>query len=178
MHVSEKKEKSNGMEVKFDVKMTQKIMYNFLMHHTYKSIAGIAGVLFGIGAFVIMGTTWGKVAEWQSMVYLLFGFWFLLYQPVSLYTKAAKQVKLNPTFKKPITYIIRDEGITTMQGDKEAQIAWEDMLKVTETKLSLLAYTGKRYSFVLPKECMGEQYETAVKIIREHMDANRVKIKG
>lgn len=166
------------MEVKFDVKMTQKIMYNFLMNHTYKSMAGIAGVLFGIGAFVIMAVTWGNVPEWQSMVYLLFGFWFLLHQPVSLYMKAAKQVKLNPTFQKPVTYIISETGITTMQGDKQAEIAWEDMLKVTETKLSLLAYTGKRYSFVLPKESMGEQYETAVKMIREHMDAGRVKIKG
>lgn len=166
------------MEVKFDVKMTQKIMYNFLMSHTYKSAAGIAGVLFGVGAFVIMAVTWGDVPEWQSMVYLLFGIWFLLYQPVSLYTRAAKQVKLNPTFKKPITYIISDEGITTMQGDKQAKIDWEDMLKVTETKLSLLAYTGKRYSFVLPKECMGEQYGTVVKMMREHMDAKRVKIKG
>lgn len=166
------------MEVKFDVKMTQKIMYNFLMNHTYKSMAGIAGVLFGIGAFVIMAVTWGDVPEWQSMVYLLFGFWFLLYQPVSLYTRAAKQVKLNPTFQKPVTYIMSDTGIVTMQGDKQAEIAWEDMLKVTETKLSLLAYTGKRYSFVLPKESMGEQYETVVKLIREHMDAGRVKIKG
>lgn len=166
------------MEVKFDVKMTQKIMYNFLMNHTYKSMAGIAGVLFGIGAFVIMAVTWGDVPEWQSMVYLLFGFWFLLYQPVSLYTRAAKQVKLNPTFQKPVTYIMSDTGIVTTQGDKQAEIAWEDMLKVTETKLSLLAYTGKRYSFVLPKESMGEQYETVVKLIREHMDAGRVKIKG
>ena len=166
------------MEVKYDVKMTQKIMYNFLMNHTYKSMAGIAGVLFGIGAFVIMAVTWGDVPEWQSMVYLLFGFWFLLYQPVSLYTRAAKQVKLNPTFQKPVTYIMSDTGIVTMQGDKQAEIAWEDMLKVTETKLSLLAYTGKRYSFVLPKESMGEQYETVVKLIREHMDAGRVKIKG
>ena len=65
-----------------------------------------------------------------------------------------------------------------MQEDKKAVIAWEDMMKVTETKLSLLAYTGKRYSFVLPKECMGGQYEDVVKIIREHMEPQRVKIKG
>lgn len=166
------------MEVKFDVKMTQKIMYDFLMNHTYKNISGIAGVLFGLAAFVIMAVTWGNVPEWQSAAYLLFGIWFLLYQPVSLYMKAAKQMKLNPAFKKPITYIISEEGITTMQEDKQAQIAWEDMQRVTETKRSLLAYTGKRYSFVLPKECMGEQYETVVEMIRSHMDANRVKIKG
>lgn len=166
------------MEIKFEVKMTQKVMYNFLMNHTYRSMTGILGVLFGVAAFVLLGVTYGNVPAWQSGAYLLFGVWFLLYLPVSLYTRAAKQVKLNPTFKKPITYIINEEGVTTMQGDQQAVIAWEDMMKVTETKLSLLAYTGKRYSFVLPKECMGGQYQDVVKMIREHMEPQRVKIKG
>lgn len=166
------------MEIKFEVKMTQKIMYNFLMNHTYRSAAGTMGILFGLGAFVVMGVTWGNVPGWQSVADFAFGLWFLVYQPVSLYMRAAKQVKLNPTFKKPVTYIINEEGITSRQEDKEAKIAWEDLWKVTETKLSLLAYTGKRYSFVLPKECLGDQYETAVKLIREHMDASRVTIKG
>ena len=165
------------MEVKFEVKMTQKVMYNFLMNHTYRSMTGISGVLFGVAALAILGVTYGNVPTWQSGAYLLFGVWFLLYLPVSLYTRAAKQVKLNPAFKKPITYIINEEGVTTMQEDKKAVIAWEDMMKVTETKLSLLAYTGKRYSFVLPKECMGGQYEDVVKMIREHMEPPPVKTK-
>ena len=38
------------MEVKFEVKMTQKVMYNFLMNHTYRSMTGISGVLFGVAA--------------------------------------------------------------------------------------------------------------------------------
>jgi hypothetical protein len=166
------------MEVRFDVKMTRKVMYNFLMNHTYRSFSGIVGILFGIGAFVLMGVTYGSVDTWQSILYLVFGVWFLLYLPVSLYTKAMKQVKLNPTFQKPITYVINEEGITTQQGEQHVTIPWEDMMKVSETKISLLMYTGKRYSFVLPKESMGAQYETVVGLIREHMDAKQVKIKG
>ena len=179
MKVSRKEQDMPEMQqgIRFEVKMTQKIMYNFLMNHTYRSLSGIMGILFGIAAFVIMGVTYGDVPSWQSGVYLLFGVWFLLYLPVSLFTRSAKQVKLNPVFKKPINYVIGDGGITTMQDEKQALIQWEDMLKVTETKMSLLAYTGKRYSFVLPKECMGDQYEAVVKMIRRHMDPGKVKIK-
>ena len=49
------------MEVKFDVKMTQKIMYNFLLSHTYKSFSGVVGVLFGAVALVVFAMTFGKV---------------------------------------------------------------------------------------------------------------------
>lgn len=165
------------MEVKFDVKMTQKIMYNFLMNHTYRSMAGVMGILFGVAAFVIFGITLGYAETFMSVLYLLFGIWFLLYLPVNLYLRSGKQVKSNPVFKKPLHYTINDEGITTEQDDQQAQMKWEDLVKVTETKMSLLIYTGKRYSFVLPKEAMGSQYKDVAALIKKHMPDRKVKMK-
>ncbi|WP_394925798.1 YcxB family protein [uncultured Robinsoniella sp.] len=166
------------MEVKFDVKMTQKIMYNFLLSHTYKSFSGVFGVLFGAAALAVFAMTFEKVESWQSILYLVFGIWFILYLPITLYLKSVKQVKLNPVFKKPITYILNDEGIQTIQDDQNAELKWEDLVKVTETKLSLLVYTGKRYSFVFPKESIGEQYDELLKLIQGHVDAGKIKIKS
>jgi len=165
------------MEVKFDVKMTQKIMYNFLMNHTYRSMTGVMGILFGIAAFVIFGMTLGHAETFMSVLYLLFGIWFLLYLPINLYLRSAKQVKSNPVFQKPLHYTINDEGITTEQGDQQAQMKWEDLVKVTETKMSLLIYTGKRYSFVLPKEAMGSRYKDVAALIKKHMPDRKVKMK-
>ncbi len=165
------------MEVRFDVKMTQKIMYNFLLNHTYRSISGVVGMIFGILSLGIFVFTMGNVPQWQSTIYLVFGIWFLVYLPISLYLRSAKQVKLNPVFKKPITYVINEEGIATIQDDQKALIQWEDLLKVTETRMSLLAYTGTRYSFVLPKEAMGDQCQIVKKMLREHVDAKKIKIK-
>ena len=72
MKVSRKEQDMPEMQqgIRFEVKMTQKIMYNFLMNHTYRSLSGIMGILFGIAAFVIMGVTYGDVPSWQSGVYL------------------------------------------------------------------------------------------------------------
>lgn len=166
------------MEAKFEVKMTRKIMYNFLMNHTYRSFTGVIGILFGLSAIAMGVMSMGQAEVWQTCLYLFFGIWFLLYLPVSLYSRAGRQVKTNPTFKSPIGYTINDRGISTNQGDRHAHIAWTDMQKVTETKLSLLAYTGKRYSFVLPKESMGSQYDTVVKLMKKNMDPKKVKVKG
>lgn len=165
------------MEVTFDVKMTPKIMYDFLMNHTYKSPTGVLGVLFGLFAFVILGVTWGKAEGWQSILYGLFGFWFILYLPVNLYLRSARQVKMNPTFQKPITYTVTQEGITTSQEKQKATMKWEDMMVVKETKKSILVYTGKRSCVVLPKESMGEKYQDVVALIRRCMEPGKVKIK-
>lgn len=165
------------MEAKFEVKMTQKVMYNFLLNHTYRSAAGVVGLLFGLSAFVLCIVTFGNVPVWQSILYLLFGIWFFLYLPLNLYLRSGKQVKANPVFQKPICYVVNDNGIATMQGDKNALIEWKDLLKVRETKISLLVYTGKRYSFVLPKESMGEQYAKVTELIEKHMDPKKVKLK-
>lgn len=103
------------MEVKFEVKMTPQIMYNFMLNHTYKSLTGVLGVLFGIASFILFGITLGKTTSIFSILYLLFGIWFILYLPVSLYMRSKRQVKNNAVFQKPITYVLNEKGIQIIQ---------------------------------------------------------------
>lgn len=166
------------MEAKFEVKMTQKIMFHFMMNHTYKSPTGILGILFGLSAFVLFGVTINNAQPWQSILYLLFGIWFILYLPVNLYLRSGKQVKGNPVFKKPITYLVNNEGITTMAADQQSHMKWDSLVKVEESKESLMIYTGKRTSFVWPKESIGNQYDMVIRMIGMYMDANKVKLKS
>ncbi len=88
------------MEAKVEVKMTPKIMYDFMMYHTYRSFSGIFGIILGIAAFVMFGTTLGKTDLSYSIVYCLFGVWFIVYLPVSLYTKSKRQVEKKAKYLK------------------------------------------------------------------------------
>ena len=36
------------MSVKFEVKMTDKIMYDFLLYHTYTHMSGLLGAMIGV----------------------------------------------------------------------------------------------------------------------------------
>ncbi len=166
------------MKVKFDVKMNQKTMYNFLMHHTYHTPAGYFATAVGIGILALFFATLGKEDAGKSVVYGIFGFWFLVYLPVSLYLKAARQVKLNPVYQKPLTYLIDETGITTSQGEQQDHVDWDQLVKIRETRLSLLIYTGKTYCFVLPKEAMGSNCQAVKDLIRAKVKAGRVKIHG
>lgn len=164
------------MEAKVEVKMTPKIMYDFMMYHTYRSFSGIFGIILGIAAFVMFGITLGKTELSYSMVYCLFGVWFIVYLPVSLYTKSKRQVEKSEVFKNPVTYILNDEGIEIVQGEEKAQCGWDNILKVCRSKKNVLIYSGKRNAFVLPKEAIGEQYDTLVTLVQKNMPKKKVKL--
>lgn len=164
------------MEVRFEVKMTPKIMYNFMMNHTYRSFSGFLGVLFGIASFVMFGVTLGKTSVSFSILYLLFGVWFVLYLPVNLYMRSNRQVKNSEVFKKPITYVVSDKGIQIIQGEDKADCKWENIRKVSKTGKSLLVYTGQRNAFVLPKEAIGDQYERLAALFLKNMPKGKVKL--
>ena len=156
--------------------MTPKIMYDFMMYHTYRSFSGIFGIILGIAAFVMFGTTLGKTDLSYSIVYCLFGVWFIVYLPVSLYTKSKRQVEKSEVFKNPVTYILNDEGIEIVQGEEKAQCGWKNILKVYSSKKNVLIYSGKRNAFVLPKEAIGEQYDTLVTLVQKNMPKKKVKL--
>lgn len=165
------------MNVKFDVKMTQKILYDFWMNHTYRSFSGWFSIIFGVTVIVLAFVTKDTAESYMTVLYIVFGLYFLLFQPITLYLRAAKQVKANPMFKEMLSYEVNDNGIITTQKDQKAEIKWEQILKVAETKCSYLLYTGKRNSFVLPKECMGDKITVVEALIRKHIKPEQVKIK-
>ncbi len=165
------------MEAKVEVKMTTGAMYEFLLYHTYHSLNGILSILFGIGAFALYFATRETAQPYQRTIYLVFGLIFLIYMPVSLYFRAVKQVQLNPVFKHPLTYTVNEAGLTTTQGEQTGAVEWNALVKAVETRKSILLYTTKRYSYVLPKACMGGNESSVRQLIKEKMPAGKVKIK-
>lgn len=165
------------MSIKFDVKMTEKIMYNFLLHHAYSSVSVIIGNIFGIlvGA---MGVNMFGEDPGKAVLYLGLGALMLLYTPFSLYLSSKKQMKTSEVFKNPITYTISEEGLTSAQNGTETEAKWDSMMKVTSTSKSIIVYTGKNRATILPKEVMGNNYEAVVQMISTHVPPAKVKIKS
>lgn len=166
------------MKAAFDVKMNVKTMYNFLMSHTYSGISGYLSHIIGLGMLVLFFATFGEADSNRSVFYAVFGIWFMVYLPVSLYSKSVKQVKLNPVYKKPLSYIVDENGITTTQGEQKAAVTWEQILRVKETKVSFLVYTGRSFCFIFPKEAMGEQERIVRELIRKKVLPGKVKMHG
>ena len=155
------------MEAKFEVKMNTKKMFHFLMYHTYHSVQGPLSLIFAIAGIGICIWTYGDVQMNWTILYGFFGILFLVYEPISLYMRAATQVKLNPAFKKPLMYVINEEGITTMQGEQKAEIKWKDLRTIKESKAYFFCYTSVQNAFIFPKEDFKAQREIVEKLLRE-----------
>ncbi|MDL2296056.1 YcxB family protein [Lachnospiraceae bacterium OttesenSCG-928-E19] len=164
------------MSAKFNVKITQKVMFDFLVYHTYTHVMGMVAVVFGlinltigIHALVNQGEKW--------IVYSIFGLIFLFGTPIMLWFTAGTSVKGTAIFQKPIEYELSDAGVRASQGEQGNVAPWESILRVTSTRNGIFLYQGKSNAIVLPRKEMGEQEAAVIEIISTHVDPSRVKIK-
>ena len=153
------------MEVEFDVKITLRELYTYLLYKSYTDVVGIfetvAGVVLLI-CFIIYG----------GYLYFFAGLVVLLYLPLSLYTKAARQL-LNET--TDVHYKINEEGI--FSDDKEASklITWQEILSVKAMGYSILLIT-KKETVILPKKDMEDVFDHFIKLLNQHVSGQRMKL--
>ncbi len=158
------------MKCEFDVQMTTAALYDYNMYHTYTGSAGIAGTAAG-AVFIII------YLSVKNPMYLAAGLLLILYSPVALYVSSYKQIKLNPAYKKPLHYILDDEGVTVISGDESIKVGWDKMYKARSTNQSILLYTGRASARVFLKKALGQQRYDVIEIISTHMSPDKVKIR-
>ena len=154
------------MSVKFEVKMTDKIMYDFLLYHTYTHMSGLLGAMIGVLALG-MGINYMLSGDsMAAMPAFILAALFLVVTPVSLKGKAKTQVQR-----------LSEEGVTVRQGELEETNKWEDFSKAVSTNRAVILYVTRMRALIFPRESMEEQYEAAVKMISTHMPPKNVKIR-
>ena len=165
------------MSVKFEVKMTDKIMYDFMLYHTYTHMSGLLGAIIGVIS-VGLGIKFIAAGDTVSaMPAFIFAILFLIVTPVSLKGRAKTQVQKAKMFQKPLEYEMTEEGVTVRQDDLEATNKWDEFAKAVSTNQAIILYVTRVRALIFPKESMGDQYEAAVKMISTHMPPSKVKIR-
>ena len=165
------------MSVKFQVQMTDKYMYDFMLYHNYTHASGLMSATAGVLCFAVFLTKIRNGEATTSIVWLMCAILFLIINPQSMKTRAKMQVKNTPMFQKPLEYELTEEGVVVRQDDQSEMITWEDFTKAVSTGKSVLLYIGRIRAIIFPKEYMGEQYEEVLKMIHTHMPPKKVKIR-
>lgn len=160
--------------VKITVNMTRKSLFKYLLGFTYKSFSGILGLLVGLGILVLGCVNFTKDAD-NAYLYVIIGVFLVAYTPMMLWVNSGKQLKKN--FARSLVYTLEDTRILVEMEDQQAEYDWKDMVKVTKSADNILVYTGYRNAFVLPKECIGDQYDAMVAQFKKCMGEEKVKIK-
>ena len=163
------------MSVKFRVEMKVEYMYDYLLYHNYTHASGIFSALAGI-ATLFMAIRYGIAGDFQyCAIWGMCAVLLLVANPSVLKSNARSQVKNVEMFQKPLEYELTEDGIIVRQEEQEAVVSWGDVSKVVRTSKSVFVYIGRIRALILPKECMGNQYEDVVKMICTHVSSKRVR---
>ncbi len=167
------------MEVKVEVKLTKKEMFNFLLRHNYTTFGGICGIVLSIGALVMFFLNLGneKMSVSYKVALIAVALLFTVVQPIMLYFKAATQIKNSDAINKPMVYEFNKTGVTITQGEDSVTNKYEDITKVISTKVSVIIYVSKYRAFIIPKASIGEDFETLKDLLVANVKARTVTVK-
>ena len=165
------------MNPKFEVQMTKKYMFQFMIYHNYTKISGIFSLMLGlVGVFMGVVNAMDGQARGAILGFFIAVMSFVLV-PVSIRSTAKRQVAQTKAFQKPLEYELTEEGVMTRQDEAEALTKCEEFQKVVSTGSILILYITRVRAIIFPKECMGEQYPAVLETLKNYMPEKRVKVK-
>ena len=164
------------MSVEFETAITDKDMYRFNLYHAYHGFQGICATLVGVWVMIMAIVTFGKVEIMYTMLYTVFGIVFLVYVPGSLYLRSKQQIRSSKALQQALHYRIDDAGVHVSQGEETADLEWKHIYKMVSTKNQLLIYSNRVNAYVIPREAIGQQYETVVGLAINHLESYRLKL--
>ncbi len=165
------------MPIEFDIKIVDKDMYRFNIHHAYTGFQGPFATLIGIGVLTVAFTTWGKVSMSYSILYLLFGILFLVYTPASLKMRSKRQMLTSPVLKEILHYSLNEEGVHVSVGEQTADLEWNMIYKMISTRKNLLIYSSRVNAYVIPLEQLGDKYEAVKQLAEQKLEKYRIRMR-
>lgn len=165
-------------KIQFSVQMTAGEVFRFMMYHLYHKFSGIFGICLSLMALIFFIISFDSLTEQSRAILILIAVWFPILSPIMLFFRAKGQVKRNKSYQKPLDYQMDQVGITVSQDDAEQTIAWENLVKVVETRSQFLVYSSSIHAFVFPKKAIGEEFDAVKEMLIHYGKGNNVLLKG
>ena len=165
-------------KAKFSVQMTAKEVYRFNMYHVYHSFSGLIGIGFSIIALIILLTSFSTLSEQTRAMLIIIAAWFVVFDPVILFTRSRGQAKRNKAYQQALNYEVNEAGITVSQNEEHQTIAWDNLFKIVETKTQFLVYSSKMHAFIFPKSSVGMSEEQFREVLLHYAKDKGMLLKG
>ena len=165
------------MSAKFQITMTQKDIFDFMIYHAYTHVSGILGVVIGVVCLALGVTQFQQGSELIAAAEWFLALAFLVYTPFSLWHKSGEQLKKTEMFREPISYEVNENGVAAGQGKNRQQYPWNSFYKAVSTNQALIIYMSKAQTLILPIGQLGENYAAVVQVISTNMPPDKVKIR-
>lgn len=159
-------------ELRFEVKLGVKELWQFSMYHSNGGVMGGVNVLFTLAALYLIITRWGVLGISYRLLLVVCVLMFTVWQPLLLYNKARKQAK-SPAVQAPMLLTFGENGLKVEQGDQTAEFSWDQMGRVDRMPTMVILYMDRIHAYLLPKAELAGREEEFYKLVREHLPKAR-----
>ncbi len=143
----------------FRINMTKEALTSFMFTSYYSRIGGIFSVLFGLFG---VGMAVREIFFRERMdttglaAYVIIAIVCLVVNPITLLSRAGKQLKTSPSYQQPIEYALLPEGLSVSQGEEHLDMPWDLIYRIRMTGKMVAIYTSKVNAFVWPLSELGK----------------------
>lgn len=159
-------------ELRFEVKLGVKDLWQFSMYHANAGMLGIVNLLFTLAALFLIVTRWSTLTTPYRALLVVCALMFTVWQPLLLYNKARKQAK-SSAVRDPMMLTFGEEGLRVEQGEQEALFAWDQMGRLDRMPTMVILYMDRVHAYLLPKSVMGAQEEEFYEMVRVYLPKER-----
>lgn len=164
-------------EVKFSVQMKTSDMFDFLYWHSYHGITGIINYAISLIGVVALIAGFGKGNTAVTVMLVMLALLFTVINPLSLFYKAARQIKRTPMFQKPLYYRFDLKGFSVSQDSSSDSVEWNAVVMLRETGKNIILYLGAANAIVLPKREMDGQMKELKTLLQTALPEQAKRLK-
>lgn len=172
--------------MKFRYRVTATDLFKFQEYHIFHTTGCVMVILIPLLAIAcaVMSIRGGYTT--RGIIYLVIGLAFAGYAHISAWLNSQKQAKLSESLSRGLIMELSETGLKTENGDQTSEIAWNQLVKLRQTKSLILGYTDSIHCFLIPKnhlELLDEEgnvtsgdegtWQLIYEYIRVHMPAKK-----
>lgn len=155
-------------EMKFEVKLSAKDLWQFSMYHANGGVTGLFNLLFTLAAIFLLIVRWGTLTGAYRLLLVGCALIFTVLQPALLYNKVRKQAK-NPAMQQPMQLTFHEKGLKVEQNDQEIEFTWDQMGRMARKPTQVILYMDRVHAYLLPRTVLGEREEAFYEMARRYL---------
>jgi len=147
-------------EKKFQVNMTKEALTSFMVTSYYSRLGGWFSIILGLAGvgMAVREIFFREHTDIPSLaVYVIIALICLVANPITLLSKAKRQLENSDSYKKPIEYTLYPEYLEVCQGEEHLEVGWELIYKIKMTGKMVAVYTSRINAFVWPLSELGAE---------------------
>ncbi len=146
------------MKYNFKYKTKASDLWQITMYNIYSSFMGTVNIIFTIAMILLAVKYWSSLNLGLRFLVLIGVFLFIAIQPLLIYLKSLKHVRLLP---KEIEMIIDDYGLKINNDHRSIDIKWKEIQGISKKPTLLLILAKGGHGYILTNSVLGT-YKTEV----------------